>query len=342
MQILIAAFSVIFSLTAWCETPKRKVAVIYSYPKGEWYNGIQRGLTEILTSFEKNRFEVHDFLYDYETLKLKPKNIQEEEIDRIVKLVSALKTDYIVINDDEAVEKFIDKFPAGQSVILNAINQEPLKSSWVKGRDIGRFCGVIEHYPIAESLKMISLMVKNVKQMSVVSSEGDSSQIVSNIFKEMKRDNNLEIKIREIYLKSSWRDWKKAFLEINKKDQLAWILVPYEVVDEKGRTVSLTEMARWIKSNVKVPLLGILSIHTKMGFLAAISVDSYGLGKQAAEIIIQLEKGEKCSKMGFVRSKYHIFEVNTDEVERLGMKVPEQFIGVAKFIKSTDPRNLKR
>jgi len=101
-------------------------------------------------------------------------------------------------------------------------------------------------------------------------------------------------------------------------------------------------MSTWIKANVKVPLLGILSIHTKMGFLSAISVDAYGLGKQAAEKVIQIEKGEKCSQVGFSKSKYHIFEVNTDEVERLGMKVPEQFIGVAKFIKSTDPKSLKR
>lgn len=342
MQIFIVVFSLIFSLTALGDSTKRKVAVIYSYPKGEWYEGIQRGLKEILTSFEKNHYEVHDFLYDYEVFKLKPQNVQKAEVAKIVKLVSDLRADYIIINDDEAVEKFINQFPANKPLILNAINQEPLQSSWSKGHDMQKFCGVIEHYPIEESMKMISLMVKDLKQMSVISSEGHSSQIVSKIFRNMQKTSNSAVRIREIYLKSAWSDWKKAFFEINKKDQLAWILVPYEVVDQKGNSVSLTEMATWIKANVKVPLLGILSIHTKMGFLAAISVDPYGLGKQAAEIIIQLEKGSKCSGIGFVRSKYHIFEVNTDEVERLGMKVPEQFIGVAKFIKSTDPKTLKR
>jgi hypothetical protein len=158
MQCFIILISVILSLTAWGQAPRHKVAVIFSYPKGEWYNGIQRGLTETLTSFAKDRFEIHDYLYDYETLKSKSKNIQELEVNRIVKSISELKADYVVINDDEAVEKFIDKFPAIPSVVLNGINQEPVNSSWSKNRDISKFCGIIEHYPIEESLKMISLI----------------------------------------------------------------------------------------------------------------------------------------------------------------------------------------
>lgn len=342
MQIFIVLISVILCFSARGDVTKRKIVTIYSYPKGEWYNGIQSGLVKTLTSYKRDYFEVHDFLYDYENFKLKSPNVQKQEVDRIISSIKSINADYIVINDDEAVEKFIDKFPTTSSVILNGINQEPLLSTWGKGRDISKFCGIIEHYPIGESLKMISLMVKNVKQMSVISSEGDSSKIVSKIFTEMQKTNSSNVKIRKIYLKSSWSEWKKSFQEINSKDQLAWILVPYEVVDEKGKPISLTEMAIWIKANVKIPLLGILSIHTKMGFLAAISVDAHGLGKQAAETVIQIEKGEPCSKIGFSKSKYHIFEVNTDEVDRLGMKVPEQFIGVAKFIKSDDPRKLQR
>ncbi len=73
----------------------------------------------------------------------------------------------------------------------------------------------------------------------------------------------------------------------------------------------------------------------KMGFLSAISVDPYGLGKQAGEIIIRLENGQKCEKVGFEKSKYHTFEINTDEVTRLNMKVPEEFIGVATFVKNS-------
>ncbi|MBY0517503.1 MAG: hypothetical protein K2P81_11370 [Bacteriovoracaceae bacterium] len=341
LRLFIVLISGFLSFASLAEIPTKKIVVLYSYPKGEWYYGIQRGIQDTLGKYAQDRYKFFDYLYDYEGLKFKSKKAQSDEIERIVKEVLKIDPDYIVINDDEAVEKFIDKFPKTKSVILNAINQQPVTSLWAKGRDITQFCGVVEHYPIEESLRMISLMVKDVRQMSVVSSEGDSSKIVSKIFEELKSKKTSEIKVREIYLKTSWDDWKTSFREINTKDQLAWILVPYEVFDKNGKQVSLDEMANWIKSNMKIPLLGILSIHTKMGFLAAISVDPYGLGKQAAEIIIQIEKGDRCSQIGFAKSKYHSFEVNTDEVKRLGLKVPDSFIGVAKFVK-TSQDGLKR
>jgi hypothetical protein len=44
-------------------------------------------------------------------------------------------------------------------------------------------------------------------------------------------------------------------------------------------------MATWMRENINKPTLGILSIHTKMGFLSAISVTPEGLGKQVAEMV---------------------------------------------------------
>lgn len=342
LKLSIVVISGFLSLGVFAQASKRNIAVIYSYPKGEWFNGIRRGMSETLNKYSEGRFQLHDFLYDYEGLKFRPKKVQLEEVEKIRLAVMKLNPAFIVINDDEAVEKLIDKFPKEIPIILNAINQVPEKSSWSRGVDLSRYCGIIEHYPIEESLRMISLMVKNVKQMSVVSSEGDSSRIVSKIFENLDIKKTDSVKVRKIYLRSSWEDWKKSFQEINKSDQLAWILVPYEVFGKDGRPVELRVMAEWIKANVKIPILGILSIHTKMGFLAAISVDPFGLGKQAGELIIQQDKGEKCSQIGFSKSKYHVFEVNTDEVERLGLKIPEQFFGVAKFLKSPPDSGVKR
>lgn len=333
IRILTVFLSCLISLSALGASVSRKVVIIHSYPKGEWYFGIEKGISETLKKF-KDQYEVISFVYDYEVLKFKSEVEQQTAISKILKEIAFLNPAYIIINDDEAVNKFVDRFPRGQNVIFNGINQFPAEARWAKDRDIKRYCGVVEQYPIEQSMKMISLMSKNIKKMSIVSSEGDSSKIVANIFKNLKKDKTQKVQLRNIYLHSKWSDWKKAFLEINQKDDLAWILVPYEVLDEKGKVKPLQEMADWIKANVKVPLLGILSIHTKMGFMSAISVDPYGLGKQASEVIIRLEKGEKCQTIGFERSKYHNFEINPDEVKRLGMKVPEEFIGVATFVKS--------
>lgn len=333
LKVLSVFLLFLSSVTAWGVNTSRKVAIIHSYPKGEWYHGIDKGIAETLKKF-KDHYETVSFIYDYEVLKFKSVGEQEKAINGIVSEVTKIHPEFIVINDDEAASKFINRFPPNSKIILNGINQFPGEAIWAKGKDLEKYCGVVEQYPIEKSLKMISLMSKNIKQMSIVSSEGDSSKIVAKIFEDLRKDKKQKVQVRSIYLRSKWNDWKKAFLEINQKDDLAWILVPYEVVDDNGKVMSLEKMASWIKSNVKVPLLGILSIHTKMGFLSAISVDPFGLGKQTAEIIIRLEKGERCEKIGFEKSKYHTFEINTDEVARLKMKVPEEFIGVATFVKS--------
>lgn len=311
----------------------KNIVVIHSYPAGEWQNGISKGLESTLRS-SSHHFKFEHMLYDYEKLKFKGLKEQEERVLQILREISRISPDYIVINDDEAIAKVLPKLKTHAHVILNGVNDDPENTSWGKANDLSHRCGVIEHYPLSQSLKMISLMAPKIKSMSVISSTGDSSKIVARIFRKLTAQQLQNIRLRKVSLESSWEKWKSELLEMNKHDGIGWILVPYEVVDANGRAIPLNEMASWIKNNISIPMLGILSVHTKMGFLSAISVEPFGLGKQSAEIIARIEKGQSCKSIGFEKSKYHNFEINTDELKRFGFKVPDRFIGVAKFVKT--------
>jgi ABC-type uncharacterized transport system substrate-binding protein len=333
MKLIIALITFIFWVSCFSMEQTDTIVVIHSYPDGEWKKGVTKGIEDTLKA-GKRKFNFEHILYDYETLKFQKKEIQNRRINEIISQISKTSPSYIVLNDDEAIEKILPKLSSYKNVILNGINDVPSNTVWGKENDLTNRCGVIEHYPVTQTLKMISQMAPKVKSMSIVSSQGDSSKIVANVFKNLNSTQLHNIELRKISLESKWEIWQKELLEMNKHDGVGWILVPYEVVDLNGKPIPLHEMATWIRKNISIPLLGILSVHTKMGFLAAISVEPFGLGKQAGEIIARIEKGEECKKIGFEKSKYHNFEINLDEIKRFGFKVPDKFIGVAKFVKT--------
>ena len=333
MKPIFALLILTFPLLTQAAEKVKNIVVIHSYPMGEWQKGISKGLESTLGSSNR-KFKFTHILYDYEKLKFKGHNDQEKRVLEIIGQISKVSPDYIVINDDEAIEKILPKLTSVKNVILNGVNDAPKNTGWGKANDLSLRCGVIEHYPVTQSLKMISQMAPRIKSMSVISSQGDSSKIVANIFRNLDSSQLQNIQLRKVSLENSWDNWKRELLEMNKQDGIGWILVPYEVVDANGRMMPLNEMAEWIRKNISIPLLGILSVHTKMGFLSAISVEPFGLGKQSAEIIARIERGEKCQSIGFEKSKYHNFEINMDELKRFGFKVPDNFIGVAKFVKT--------
>ena len=172
-------FTVIIS--AYSKESKH-VFVVHSYPQGEWHNGIKKGLKETLSK-SKVTFTLEHHLYDYEVLKFKSAKEQRQRVLEIKALISKTNPDYIVLNDDEAIEKLLPELKGFKNLVLNGVNDSSIKSKWGKGINVRNYCGIIEFYPITQSLKMISMMSSNIKSMSVLSSEGDSSKIVAKIFK---------------------------------------------------------------------------------------------------------------------------------------------------------------
>ncbi|MBL7665685.1 MAG: hypothetical protein JNM93_11180 [Bacteriovoracaceae bacterium] len=331
LKVLFVIVNLAFSIELFAKS----VVLIQSYPDGVWTKGIVNGATETLQKFSSN-FNIINYVYDSEILRHKDFKEQEKVVTEILNKIKQVNPSYIILNDDEAVEKFINKLDPKLNIIINGINDVPENIPGVKKEKLNSLCGIIEDFPIEQSIRMITLMSSKIKQMSVISSNNISSQIVARKFEKLQKDKTQKIKLRKIYLSDSWEEWKIALMKINKVDDLTWILVPYEIKNKKNINMSLIDIAKWVRKNVRIPILGILSINTKMGFLSAISIDPYGLGRQAAEVVIRMEQSETCSKIGFEKYKYLNFEINKDEVRRLGLKVPSEFMGIARFIEDKD------
>lgn len=109
--------------------------------------------------------------------------------------------------------------------------------------------------------------------------------------------------------------------------------MPYEVVDETNQEVNPSIIGQYMRDNTMIPTMGIISIHTRIGFLAAVSVGGESLGKQTGEQILRHFSGETPAEIGYERIKYHTLEINSNEAKRLNLSIPNDLLGFAHFIK---------
>jgi hypothetical protein len=192
-----------------------QVVFIHSYPPGVWYNGMTKGASDVFS--KSNKFKIKNLLYDYESLRFKSNNEQNAAAIAVAKQANSSSAKYIVINDDEAIEKVYEYLDKNKTILLNGLNQHFKYDPVYSKMNLNKHCGIIEHYPVKRSLDMISLMSKDIKQMSILSSDGKSSLIVTNIFKDLKANPYKNIKVREILNSKNWAEWKKSLKEFNKK-----------------------------------------------------------------------------------------------------------------------------
>src|SRR5438309_1315342 len=79
----------------------KKIAIIHSYIPGEWYHGLNRGFQEKLGKLGPE-FDLTPIVYDSEYWLKRPLIEREKERDRIIAQLKTLKTDLVVVCDDEA------------------------------------------------------------------------------------------------------------------------------------------------------------------------------------------------------------------------------------------------
>ncbi len=316
--------------------PKVKIAIIHSYPVGEWYYGINNGLKSKLKEFNVDS-SLSLLSYDYESLKNKTNVERKKAVNEILASLTKEKLDFVVICDDEAALQMgslvIEKLK--KKVIFVGINHTPY-TNWMSTIDKSLFSVVHEKYPIDKSVDMLKKLMPNLKTISILSSAGYTSILVS----KQARESHAKIKklkLRRVLNSSSWEEWKQFLKEENNiSHNSLWILVPYEVFNEKKETVNIKEIGDWIRANTKLPTIGIISIHTKMGLLASIAVNPEGVGFQAAEQIFQILNGSSQEAIGAEATRYHNFEINLTEARRLNIEIPSQFLGIAKFVENQE------
>ena len=163
-----------------------------------------------------------------------------------------------------------------------------------------------------------------------------TSRIVSGqISREMNSDeikNRFGITLGTINNLRYFSDWKRALSKLNSENDALWVLVPYDVRDANNQEVPVDKIGISLTKLLKIPTMGIISVHTKIGLLGAINVNPEGLGRQAAEQAYRLFKGERLESIGIEKTRYYKMEINGGEAKRLGLKIPPELKSVTETV----------
>jgi len=314
-----------------------KVAVIHSYEKGTWTNEGTEGVIKALTQ-SGQKFEIKEEIYDY--TKFKNTNDKNQKMKTVIDNLKLNKTALVILFDDEAADDLVPslnqiKIP----IVLTGINKDQSEIKWfMKEGDPKRFfTGILERYPFEQSLKMLKTIKPSVKKISILTSENETSRIVTGQIKDKFKYYKgafSGIKLENTYFTSSWEKWKKVILNNNQDDRAFWILVPWNVNDDSGKEVDLRGMGDFYRENSKIPEIGIVNINDKLGFIASFSVGAEDLGFQAGQMALQIFKNKLIPRdTPFVSNSLVRFVINKKRADRLKITIPSAFLDFAKIEK---------
>src|SRR3989339_2055421 len=133
---------------------QQKFFVIFSYPLGQWSEGIVTGLSRYLQKTSVP-FELKQYVYDSPLYAEKPAEEIKAEVEKILKLAHDYKPDFIIVCDDEGADLLIPALKTQKTPLLFAgINKEKQDLPWLAGD--AELTGVFERYPIEVSLKLLT------------------------------------------------------------------------------------------------------------------------------------------------------------------------------------------
>ncbi|MCK4786928.1 MAG: hypothetical protein KAV87_24435, partial [Desulfobacteraceae bacterium] len=250
-----------------------------------------------------------------------------QERTRLMEIVQNYRPDIVVLCDDEVAHL------TGRAINENdipifflGINEDLSEAEWYRRSNKDKIAGLIEWYPIYESIEMFKMMIP-IKRIALLSGEGFSSHHITKQFiKELKRAN---VQISGIYNHSRWDDWKSAVMEINRSSDLVWVLVPYHIYDNDGMEMGVTRIGKWLHDHLSIPSSGITDIHIRVGMFAAISPSTYDLGRESANQIIRYLNGVLLKTIGVTNNRYYDIDINAKTAKKLNIKIPDELIVLA-------------
>jgi len=325
--------------TAFC-AEMQVVGVVYSYRPDDWCAGLGQGIRAAFSTFHKNVKTV-EYTYDSYYWEKKSGNEKNKERQRLLDQIRQRKLKQIIICDDEAADLLIpDLLRQGNiKIFFTGVNRSEPEIAWLKGGVHAGLSGILERYRVPESLEILTMFKPDVRSISILTSKVETSQIITaQVVEGIRKISDAHpgrISLRKTYMLDSWTDWQTAISEIAQQDQALWLLVPSEVMGRDGKETSIETIGAYLRAHLNIPTLGITSLHTKIGVLAAVTVNPYDLGYEAGEQVVRVMNGERQEDIGIYPLQRNRFEINIVESRRLHLRIPDKLKGVVTLVDLT-------
>lgn len=225
--------------------------------------------------------KIHEYIFDYYAYYPDQVKINENK-KRVEQFIKTKKINYIILFDDEATDVLIDLINSKKiPTVITAYNKKPAQIQWWKetGHKDRHFTGVWETYPFKQSIRLLNKISPAVKEISILSGNNSSAQIVTNqliSFFEENKGQYSGIRLTNKFITSKWSDWEKHIKTYKGKDKAFWIVSPWNIYNEKNEEVDLRAIGEFYRKHSPLPSLGI--VNQQLGLLASFAVNSEDLG----------------------------------------------------------------
>ncbi|MBI4670032.1 MAG: hypothetical protein HY747_12785 [Elusimicrobia bacterium] len=314
-------------------TKSQRLFVVFSYPPGQWSEGIVSGLSQQLQKTGVP-FELKQYAYDSPYYAQRTQTERDAEAEKISAKVREYQPDFLIVCDDEGADALMPQLKTLKIPLLFVgINKDEADVRWLDHSI--EMTGVFERYPAQASLKLLSNLTRGkVKNISLITSFNPTSETIVQQLREHFKTHKTKIALHKVYMSNKWDDWKRAIKAASGEDDSLWMLVPWNVEDNRGDRMDLRVMGRWLSENIEIPSISIVDVNLQMGAMASISMTPQIMGAELADIIhTAILEHKALSKIPYrYPSKYEII-INKKQADRLEIKIPIEMLEYARVIK---------
>lgn len=187
----------------------------------------------------------------------------------------------------------------------NGITDQP-------GQPTQNITGVAADIPVDVHLSYIERIMPNVKQVGLLYSTF-SQTFISELMTEVE---SRPLSVTSIEVNSS-KDVPSALQKLDGNIDAFWIIPDPTVVEKNSRQQIMLHLLR-----NNVPIIGIAPNFVKAGAVYCLSIDSYQVGKQAADISNQILGGTSPAEIPIQNPQNLKVTYNASKLNELGLSLP--------------------
>jgi putative ABC transport system substrate-binding protein len=282
---------------------KKRILVVDSYHRGYlWTQETSKGFCAALLKF--GYFDDQDQIAEYtehdhaETsraviqrlwMDAKRKNSKAELTKTtltVTRTAAKFRPDIIFLGDEEAGKYIGNQFLDTRTpVVFWGFSGNPLKYGLADTaeRPGHNITGVYLAGYYRESLQLLKRLSPGVRTFAILTDDSPSGRAREKGMEFLSRQGVLPVKLIGTLATNDFERWKEGALALQKMTDAFFVAEYSTLKDQKGETVSTSDVARWYLENIKIPE-ATLGFFVKQGLLCAADEPGYDQAFEAASM----------------------------------------------------------
>lgn len=301
------------------------IVVVHSYHKGfVWSEKVEQGFLSKLS----NEYDVTVAKKFYLNAKLNPSGVPKES-ESILNQLGDIKYNLLFTTDDEAFASIGKKVLNNGKLVVFAGMNKSLSDYGISDLNKNYFnlSGVLEKYEILPLFRLISDIFPSSRRIKILSDDSETAKgVIGNLNNELKgRNKHYGLIVENPVSSNKASEWRRIIMNLKKDDIL--VILPFSNI--KGTNAdklnNSKEISEWIVKMNKNPEFATSSLTMDFGFFAAIGIDAFEHGEDAALSFI-FSQNESQRDLRITEKNYARLNFNANRAKDLGVVIPFELL----------------